>query len=362
MFSNTYKGFDKDYYRKLEVINRVIGKNYFDNRRRGGRLEYLFYELLDQLKRDKIIDEVYWFGSLGKYGICEPAPGGKEGNPDIVFEIDGYMVVLEITAFRGNRAQWNSAEASSVPDHIAKFKRNNPTKKIIGLFTAPSIHHQLEQNLKLNARKEDVGMIFMPCIEFSKVLINIDRDGLKDMLLKEVNIQLKHPEKSDLFFSDIIPNETMLEEDKYTTCLPVYSLQAVATAFKEQQKPELLGWKKIDRKRKIDKHMFVVQVVGKSMEPTIRDGSYCIFRYDQGGSRNGKVVLVESRHVTDPETSLKFTIKRYRSEKEVLDDDQWRQKRITLSPDNKAFKDIVLENVSGDDFHVVAEFIEVLSW
>ena len=97
------------------------------------------------------------------------------------------------------------------------------------------------------------------------------------------------------------------------------SLQAVATAFKEQQKPELLGWKKIDRKRKVDKHMFVAQVVGKSMEPTIRDGRYCIFRYDQGGSRNGKVVLVESRQVTDPETNQKFTIKRYRSEKEALD-------------------------------------------
>jgi len=36
------------------------------------------------------------------------------------------------------------------------------------------------------------------------------------------------------------------------------------------------------------------------------------------------------------------------------------QKRIILSPDNKAFKDIVLENVNGDDFRVVAEFVEVL--
>lgn len=63
---------------------------------------------------------------------------------------------------------------------------------------------------------------------------------------------------------------------------------------------------------------------------------------------------------TDPETNQKFTIKRYRSEKEALDNDQWHQKNITLSPDNKDFKDIVLEDVSGDDFHVVAEFIEIL--
>ena len=71
-------------------------------------------------------------------------------------------------------------------------------------------------------------------------------------------------------------------------------------------------------------------------------------------------MLVESRQVTDPETNQKFTIKRYWSEKEKLDDEQWRHKKITLSPDNKDFKDIVLENISGDDFHVVAEFIAVL--
>ena len=106
--------------------------------------------------------------------------------------------------------------------------------------------------------------------------------------------------------------------------------------------------------------MFVAQVVGKSMESTIPDNSHCIFRFDQGGSRNGKVVLVESRQVTDPETNQKFTVKRYRSEKEKLEGDQWRHKKIVLSPDNKDFKDIILKNVTGDDFRVVAEFICVI--
>jgi len=360
MFSGKYQGFDKDYSKKLEIISAVVGKNYLDNRRRGGRLEYLFYDLLDLLKQEGTIDEVYWFGNMGKYGVCEPAPGGKEGNPDIVFEIDSHMVVLEITAFRGIRAQWNSAEASSVPDHISKFKRNNPSKEIIGLFTAPSIHHQLEQNLKLNAQKEEVGMIFKPCVDFAKTLIRINKEMLKKLLVEEAEKQIKPVKKSDLFFSDIIPDEDMSKKDKYSTHLPLYSLQAVATAFSEEQKPELLGWKRIDVRKKLDKHMFVAQVVGRSMEPTIRDGSYCIFRFDQGGTRNGKVVLVESRQVTDPETNQKFTVKRYHSEKEKVEVDQWRQIKIVLSPDNKEFDDIVLENVSEGDFHVVAEFIAVI--
>jgi hypothetical protein len=72
------------------------------------------------------------------------------------------------------------------------------------------------------------------------------------------------------------------------------------------------------------------------------------------------VVLVESRQVKDSETGLAFTIKRYHSDKEDFGVGQWRHKRIVLSPDNKAFKDIILANVNEDDFRVVAEFIEIL--
>ena len=144
---------------------------------------------------------------------------------------------------------------------------------------------------------------------------------------------------------------------EYTEYLPVYSLKAAATQFGKEEYVEDLGWMKVNIKRKLNKDMFVAQVLGKSMEPTISDGSYCIFISDRGGSRNGKVVLVESRRLTDPETSLKFTVKRYSSEKELFDDGTWRHKRITLSPDNKSFGDIVLENVSADEFRVVAEFV-----
>jgi len=161
-------------------------------------------------------------------------------------------------------------------------------------------------------------------------------------------------EKSDLFFSDVVP------DGKYEDgCLPIYDLQAVATTFKEQTTPQVMGWKPMPDGRLLNRDMFIAQVVGKSMEPTIPDGSWCLFRFERGGSRNGLVVLVESRLVTDPETSQKFTIKRYKSEKENLGNGEWRHKRIVLSPDNKAFNDIVLENVNGDDFKVIAEFVEV---
>ena len=104
--------------------------------------------------------------------------------------------------------------------------------------------------------------------------------------------------------------------------------------------------------------MFIAKVVGRSMEPTIKDGSYCIFRKERGGSREGLVVLVESRQVADPETNQRYTVKRYHSEKEQLPDGTWRHRKIVLMPDNKEFKDITLENVPESDFKVVAGFIK----
>src|SRR3989344_1372444 len=191
MFQGKWQGFDQEYYRRLEVIKRVLGKDYVDNRRKGGRLEYLFFELLNLLKNKGIIDEVYWYGKQGPYGVCEPAPGGKEGFPDIVFEIAEYSFVLELTTIRGIRGQWDSAEASSVPDHIIKFKATNSHKKVIGIFSAPSIHEQLAQNLLLNARQNHVGMLFEPSLEFAKILQKADKKSLLKYLLDNVESQLK---------------------------------------------------------------------------------------------------------------------------------------------------------------------------
>jgi len=191
MFSGKYSGFDKEYATKLKIIQQSLGHNFFHNYAKGGRLEYLYFELLTLLKNRGIIDEVYWYGKNARFGINHPAPGGKAGNPDIVFEIDDYVFVLELTTIRGIRAQWNSSEASSVPDHFAKFKRSNPGKTVIGIFSAPSIHPQLEKNLTLNARSEKVGMVFRPCIEFAKFLSKCKRKDIIDTLSKESKTQIK---------------------------------------------------------------------------------------------------------------------------------------------------------------------------
>ena len=105
--------------------------------------------------------------------------------------------------------------------------------------------------------------------------------------------------------------------------------------------------------------MFVAQVVGKSMEPAIPDGSYCLFRAPVPGTRQGKIVLVQLRSVIEPETGERYTVKRYQSEK-VIDDTSWHHTRITLKPMNPDFQAIEFTDAEEGELQVVAEFIEVL--
>jgi phage repressor protein C with HTH and peptisase S24 domain len=153
--------------------------------------------------------------------------------------------------------------------------------------------------------------------------------------------------------------DEVLEKDKFVNYLPVYSLAAAAGGFSDEQTVRPLGWATV-KDHRLSRDMFIARVKGKSMEPTISDGSYCIFRWERGGSRNGKVVLVQCQSLIDPESSGQYTVKRYESEKELFPDGTWKHKRVVLSPDNKDYQKIILEDIEPDSFKVVAEYVSTL--
>src|SRR2546427_13263522 len=67
-------------------------------------------------------------------------------------------------------------------------------------------------------------------------------------------------------------------KDRYVTCVPLVPLRVAAGAFSNPQRVEDENWKwvAIKTKHRLHPGMFVAQVVGKSMEPAIPDGSYCL--------------------------------------------------------------------------------------
>lgn len=150
------KDYDSLYGHHISIVSSITGKNNFNTAQlRGGRLEYLFFKLLQKYKDLGKIDDVIWNGRVDEFGIMYPALGGKEGYPDVYFFIKQNVYVLELTTIRANAMQW-SAEGGSVHDHIMNLQKKIGTQYFThGIFSAPTIAPRIEGMYKHIATKED---------------------------------------------------------------------------------------------------------------------------------------------------------------------------------------------------------------
>ena len=149
---------------------------------------------------------------------------------------------------------------------------------------------------------------------------------------------------------------------RYVNCVPLVPLQAAAGAFGDPHAiPDESDWEwvELDTARSLRPGMFVAQVVGKSMEPRIPNGAYCLFASPVTGTSQGRTVLVQLRDAVDPDTGERFTVKRYRSEK-TADEDGWRHVRVVLEPSNPEFSPIELKIEDEGSVAVVAELVDVI--
>ena len=111
----------------------------------------------------------------------------------------------------------------------------------------------------------------------------------------------------------------------FVNCVPVYELKVAAGGFatgevNEDRNVEDLTWDGLPDAFRPRRGLFVAQVVGESMNRRIPNGAWCLFSTSPVGSRQGKVVLVQDRSISVPDTGGDFTVKVYESEKEVSDE------------------------------------------
>ena len=97
------------------------------------------------------------------------------------------------------------------------------------------------------------------------------------------------------------------------------------------------------------------------MNRIIPDGSLCLYRKDPGGSRNGKIVLVEFSNTIDADSGSRYTVKEYESTKRE-DEGGWQHQRIRLKPRSfdADFQTIEVSDDPDDDFSVVGVFVAIL--
>lgn len=85
--------------------------------------------------------------------------------------------------------------------------------------------------------------------------------------------------------------------------------------------PEVIGWGNAQG-QKLSNDMFAARVSGRSMEPRIHDGDWCLFKRCPAGSRQGRLLLVQVNTHLDREDGGRYTISRYQSIKKN-DEDGW---------------------------------------
>ena len=103
-------------------------------------------------------------------------------------------------------------------------------------------------------------------------------------------------------------------DERYVTCVPLVPLAIAAGESGDPQNvaaEENWEWVEVDSTHRLRPGMFVAQIVGHSMEPTVPHEAYGLFRAPVEGTRQGKTVLVQLHDATDPETGARYTLKRY---------------------------------------------------
>lgn len=147
----------------------------------------------------------------------------------------------------------------------------------------------------------------------------------------------------------------------FENAVPLYEMYAAAGGFSEEQvQVDDCVLIPVPSNVRLTEDYFAFRVEGESMNRIIPNGSICLFRKERGGSRNGKLVLVELREVYS-DTASRFTLKEYKSVK-VQTEDSFEHLKIELLPKSydDSFEVITLSGEDIQEIKIVGEFVQVI--
>ncbi len=188
--------------------------------------------------------------------------------------------------------------------------------------------------------------------------------GIKGTYIYACNDNLREYLKQHIAtFKKEIPFRILrFEETKpYVNSVPLIDISVAAGNFSDLQIHSNSEWIELPFNITAKKDYFVCKVLGESMNKVIPNNSWCLFQKDRGGSREGKIVLVEHYNIQDSDFGAGYTVKSYHSEKEI-GQESWSHKAIILKPlsNNLGYEDIILAEDEISELKVVGIFVCVL--
>lgn len=279
--------------------------------------------------------------------------------------------------FDGLKFKWNSTHIDWVnsPNAFNEIGCIHTTQGYDLNFTGVIFGWEIDYNPQTNRIEIDAtkyfdkyGRIGADETELKNYIINIYKTimfrGVRGTYVYACNPNMKEYLKRHI--ETFVPSIGIrfLDYDKvkpYVNSVPFLDIKAAAGGFSGFQNYKELKWVELPANIAARKGYFVCQVVGDSMNKEIPNGSLCLFKQDEGGSRNGKIVLVECSDIQDPDTGASFTVKEYASVKSE-DMDGWAHEKIVLKPRStfSTYKDIVLTKEDVSSFKVIGLFDRVI--
>jgi len=190
-------------------------------------------------------------------------------------------------------------------------------------------------------------------------VVKIDFD-LKTPVIDNIYNYITETKTSPVIEKEVKATQKQLDFEVVENMIPLYDFHAAAGDFSEMQYEKNYSLIPVSEKYS-DKDYFACKVLGDSMNRRIPNGSIALFKVYNGGSRNGKIMLIENTNKQDPDFNSQFTVKTYTSEK-IGDDENWEHGLIVLRPNSydPSYKDITVTAEVAQDMRTVGEFIEIL--
>ncbi|MBS4058869.1 MAG: DUF3427 domain-containing protein [Bacteroidetes bacterium] len=189
-------------------------------------------------------------------------------------------------------------------------------------------------------------------------LLNPVTASMYNYLQEKVKVTNVSPERKENLDSLQKPVNIQQQSKNF---IPLYNFYAAAGTFSEMQSEKEFTLIECSENIKSGNDYFACKIIGESMNRVIPNGSICLFKFYTGGTRNGKIVLVENMDIQDRDFNSAFTIKTYSSEKRILDD-SWEHTSIILRPNSydDIYKDIIIKEEDASGMKVIGEFVKVM--
>jgi hypothetical protein len=101
------------------------------------------------------------------------------------------------------------------------------------------------------------------------------------------------------------------------------------------------------------------------MNKIVQDGEIGLFKWYEGGSRNGLMVIAECVNLQDSDYSSCYTFKEYYSEK-IVTEEGWHHEKITLKPKSydPSYQDLIIdpESIYERPIEVIGVFERVIEY